>query len=91
MNGYSFLEAVRDELLPNTRVELKLQIEFDDKLIWQAADNCRVVITRLQLFVARIIFNPKGQSMYMSQYLKPKEWTYLRENVEVKRLTTKKR
>lgn len=36
----------------------------------------------MQLFVPRITFNSEGQSLYMSEYLKPHKWTYLRENVE---------
>ena len=67
----------------NTRVELNLEIEFDGNLIWQAADDCRVIITRLQLFVPWITFNSEGQSLYMSHYLKSHKWsTYLGENIE---------
>ena len=73
---------LEDELLPNTRVELNLEVESDGNLIWQAGADCRVIITRMQLFVPRITFNSEGQSLYMSQYLKSQKWTYLRENIE---------
>ena len=82
LNRYSFFEALEDELLPSTRLELNMQIESDANLIWQAADDCRVMITRMQLIVPRITFNSEGQTLYMQQFLKPKKWTYLRENVE---------
>ena len=82
LNRYSFFEMLEDELLPNTRVEINFEIESDDNLIWQAGANCRVVITRMQLFVRPITFNSEGQSSYMSQYLKNHQWTYLRENIE---------
>ena len=82
LNRYSFLESLEDELLPNTRVEINLEIESDGNLIWQAANDCRVIITRMQLSIPRITFNSNGQSLYMSEYLKPRKWTYLRENVE---------
>ena len=82
LNRYSFFEMLENQLLPNTKVEMTFQIEFDGNLIWQAADNCRVVITRMQLYVPRITFNSQGQSAYMSQYLKSRKWTYLRENIE---------
>ena len=82
LNRYSFFESLKDELLPNTRVELNLQIESDGNLIWQAADDCRVIITRMQLFVPRITFNANGQSLYMSECLTARKWSYLRENVE---------
>ena len=82
LNRYSFFEMLEDELLPNTRVEMNFEIESDGNLIWQAGANCRVVITRMQLYVQRITFNREGQSSYMSQYLKNHKWTYLRENIE---------
>ena len=82
LNRYSFFESLKDELLPNTRVELNLEIESDGNLILQAADDCRVIITRMQLFVPRITFNSDGQSLCMSEYLKTRKWSYLRENVE---------
>ena len=82
LNRYSFFEMLEDELLPNTRVEMNFEIESDGKLIWQAGADCRVVITRTQLYVPRITFNSEGQSSYMSQYLKNHKWTYLRENIE---------
>ena len=81
-NRYSFFEMLEDELLPNTRVELNLEVESDGNLIWKAGADCRVIITRMQLFVPRITFNSEGQSLYMRQYLKSQKWTYLRENIE---------
>ena len=77
LNRYSFFEMLEDELLPNTRVEMNFEIESDGNLIWQAGANCRVVITRVQLYVLRITFNSDSQSSYMSH-----KWTYLRENIE---------
>ncbi|CAH3149068.1 unnamed protein product, partial [Porites evermanni] len=82
LNRYSFFEMLEDELLSNTRVEMNFEIESDGNLLWQAGANCRVLITRMQLYVPRITFNSEGQSSYMSQYLKNHKWTYLRENIE---------
>ena len=79
LNRYSFFEALEDKLLPNTKIEINFEIEKDDNLIWRDGGNrCRVVITRLQLFV----FNSEGNKIYMSDYLKPYKWTYLKEVVE---------
>ena len=64
------------------RIEMNFEIESDGNLIWQAGADCRVVITRMQLYVPRETFNSEGQSSYMSQYLKNHKWTYLRENIE---------
>ena len=82
LNRYSFFEMLEDKLLPNTRVEMNFEVESDGNLIWQAGGDCRVVITRMQLYVPRITFNSEGQSSYMSQYLKSHKWTYLRENIK---------
>ena len=54
---------LEDELLPNARVELNLQIESVGNLIWQAGANCRAIIIRMQLFVPRMTFNSEGQSL----------------------------
>ena len=83
LNKFSFFEVLEDELLPNTRLELNLEIESDGNLIWRlAGDPCRVVITRMQLIVPRITFNSECQKLYMEQFLKSHKWTYLRENIE---------
>ena len=83
LNRYSFFESLMDELLPSTRLELNLEIESDDNLIWRTGGvACRVMITRMELIVPRITFNSEGQSLYMNQFLKPHKWVYLRENVE---------
>ena len=83
LNRYSFFESLDDKLLPNTKIELNIQLESDGNLIWRAAGNdCRVVLTRFQLFVPRITFNSEGQKLYMENYLKPYKWVYLNEVVE---------
>ena len=83
LNRYSFFEALEDKLLPNTKIEINFEIEKDDNLIWRTGGNrCRVVITRLQLFVPRLIYNEEGHKIYMKDYLKPETWTYLNEVVE---------
>ena len=83
LNRYAFFEALRDGLLPSTRLKLNLEIESDDNLTWRTGGAaCRVMITRMELIVPRITFNSEGQSLYMNQFLKPHKWVYLRENVE---------
>ena len=83
LNRYSFFESLEDKLLPNTKIELNIELESDGNLIWRTGGNaCRVILTRFQLFVPRITFNSKGQKLYMENYLKPYKWTYLNEVVE---------
>ena len=83
LNRYSFFETFEDKLLPNTKIELNIEIESDNNLIWRAGGaDCRVILTRLQLFVPRLTFNSEGQKLYTENYLKPYKWTYLNEVVE---------
>ena len=82
LNRYGFFGSLLGELLPNSRIEIKIELESDADLVWQATDNCRVVVTKFQLLVPRIVFNSDGKSLYMSKYLDTRKWTYLRELVE---------
>ena len=83
LNRYSFFETLEDKLLPNTKIELNIELESDNNLIWRAGGNaCRVILTSLQLFVPRLTFNSEGQKLYIENYLKPYKWTYLNEVVE---------
>ena len=81
LNRYSFFEALEDKLLPNKKIELNIEFDNDKNLIWRrgapdAADTSyRLIITRLQLFVPRLVFNSEGQKLYMENYLKPDKWT----------------
>ena len=90
LNRYSFFESLKLNLLPSGRLELNIEIESDANLIWQGANNCRVIITKLQLIVPRITFNSEGQSLYMSKFLKPYKLIYLRENIERSNSTTQR-
>ena len=90
LNRYSFFEALERNMLPSGRMELNIEFESDANLIWQGADNCRVILTKLQLIVPRITFNSEGQSLYMSKFLKPYKWMYLRENIERSNSTTQR-
>ena len=75
LNRYSFFEELQDKLLPNVKIELQIEMENDKNLIWRlgAADAAgttyRLVVTRLQLFVPRLIFNSEGQKLYLENYL----------------------
>ena len=83
LNRYSLFESLEDKLLPNTKIELNIELESDNNLIWRAGGNdCRVILTRFQLFVPRLTFNSEGQKLYIENYLKPYKWVYLNEVVE---------
>ena len=46
--------------------------------------DSKVIITKLRLWVPKIIFNEDGLKLYLSDYLKPKTWIYLKEHQEIK-------
>ena len=67
LNRYSFFESLHDQLLPNSRIELKINLESDNNLVWRgnadaegAAHNFHVILSKFQLIVPRIIFNAEG-------------------------------
>ena len=39
------------------------------------------VVTKMQLFLPRIVFTAQGNKMYMERYVKPHKWNYLREEI----------
>ena len=81
LNRYSFFETFEDKLLPQTRVEILFDLASDNQVIWQAADNCRVIFTKTQLIVPQVTFNSEGEILYASLTLNQKKWSYLKETV----------
>ena len=82
LNRYGFFESLHGELLPSSRIEITINLESDNNIAWRArGDDCRVVLTKFQLIVPRIVFNADGKSLYMKEYLDTRKWTYLRELV----------
>ena len=82
LNRYGFFERLHDELLLNTKIELKITLESDANLVWRTGGtDCRVIITKLQLIVPRITFNANGLKIYTGNYFKNKKWSYLREQI----------
>ena len=82
LNRYSFFEALEYKPLPNTKIEINFEIESDANLVFQAADDCRVIVKRIQLYIPKLTFKSEGQKLYMENYLKPQKWTYLNEVVQ---------
>ena len=90
-NRYSFFEGLEDQILPNSKISITVDFESDANLSWGRAVNTnRVMITKFQLIVPRIIFNTKGNELYVSRYPKPRKWTYLREQIYTLNSTTQR-
>ena len=53
-------------------------------LIGGAVNNINLpFISRLVLWVPKMIFNAEGESMFLESFLKPHDWSYLKERVEI--------
>ena len=56
LNRYSYFESLEDKLLSNTKIELNVEFDKDQNLIWRqegadgAGNNYRLIILQLQLF-----------------------------------------
>ena len=45
LNRHDFFDSLYGELLPNSKIELKIELESDADLVWKTADDCRVVLS----------------------------------------------
>ena len=70
LNRYSFFEELRDKMLPDSRFELNIEFESDNNLIWREGnDVCRVIITKLQLYIPRGGSTRVLPKSYLNEYV----------------------
>lgn len=82
LNNYSFFQGLEQNILPPSQIQITLKLTNDDELIFRAnaADAGRVIVTKLILWVPRLIFNDYGLNLISERYTKAR-WSYLREMV----------
>ena len=70
LNRYSFFEALKDKMLPDSRFELNMEFESDN-LIWRRGnDVCRVIITKLQLYIPQsTLITKMTPKSYLNEYV----------------------
>ena len=80
LNLYSYFAAFKNNLHPNLKTNILLTLENDNNIIFKnaGAANSKVILTKLRLWVPKIIFNGDGLKAYLEDYLKPKKWIYLK-------------
>ena len=84
LNRYSFFNSFEDQIAPNSKITIDITFERDDDIIYrQGGDQGRFIVTRLVLWVPKMIFNAEGESLFLNNYLKPHTWMYLKERVEI--------
>ena len=86
LNLYSYFAAFKNNLHPNLKINILLKLEDDSNIIFKnaGAPDSKVILTRLRLWVPKIIFNEVGLKAYLADYLKPNKWIYLKEHQEIK-------
>ena len=81
LNRYSFFEELEDKMLPPMQLTFELTLNDDDELIHKAnaADNGRVVVTRLYLWLPRLTPKDSAYGKFVKDFLKPTKWTYMKD------------
>ena len=81
LNRYSFFEELERKMLPPMQLKNELTLNEDSELIHKAAaaDDGRVIVKRLYLWLPRLIPKDSLYSNFVSEFLKPTTWKYMRD------------
>ena len=82
LNRFSFFQELENKMLPPMQLQIELTLNDDDELIHKAAaaDDGGVVITRLYLWLPKMVPKDSLYSAFISDFLKPTKWVYMRES-----------
>ena len=80
LNLYSYFASFKRNIHPNLKINIEIRLEQDVNLIFRnAAEDGKIIVTKLRLWCPKLIFNAEGLNLYRSDYMKPKKWAYLAE------------
>ena len=81
LNLFSYFASFKRNIHPNLKINIELRLEQDVNLIFRvgAADDGKIIVTKMRLWCPKLIFNAEGLNLYRSDYMKPKKWSYLAE------------
>ena len=81
LNRYSFFQELERKMLPPMQLSIELTLNDDSELIHMAngADAGRVVVKRLYLWLPRLIPKDSMYSKFVSDFLQPTSWVYMRD------------
>ncbi len=83
LNRYSFFEEFSNKLLPTMQMELEMQLQVDEQLIWQNdGTNRRIVVRTFELWVSMLRFTNDGQTLVNENFLALWTWIYMSEMVQ---------
>ena len=67
LNSYSFFEELSDRLLPQMHLEFEIVLQDDSEMIFQSGTTARTIVVR------------KFENLVNENFLKPTQWSYLKE------------
>ena len=82
LNRYPFFDSLKENLCPLGKMEIVIDIEKDDVLMWiqeaanVAANKGRVIITKFNLWVPKLILTDLGKQKYFNKIINPEKWTF---------------
>ena len=82
LNRYPFFESFKEKLCPLGKMEIVLNIEKDNVLMWIAPDATadankgRVIITKLILWVPKLELTDLSKRNYYNKIINPEKWTF---------------
>jgi len=80
LNHFSFFEELNDGRLPPMHLHFKIVLQDDNEMIFQNDGTGRRIVVRLfELWVPQLTLSAEGQKMFNENFLKPAQWTYLKE------------
>ena len=81
LNRYSFFQELERKMLSPMQLTIELTLNEDSELIHMAngTDAGRVVVKRLYLWLPRLIPKDSLYSNFVSEFLKPTQWIYMRD------------
>ena len=88
LNRYPFFESFKDNLCPMGKMEIILNIEKDDVLMWiqpnanVAANKGRVIITDLILCVPKLELTNLGRKNYFDKIINIERWKFNKINYD---------
>ena len=81
LNRYNFFQELEREMLPPMQLTIELTLNEDSELIHMANGTAagRLVVTRLYLWLPKLIPKDSLYTQFISDIMKPNSWKYLRD------------
>ena len=82
LSRYQFFESFKEKLCPLGKMEIVLNIESDNVLMWilpdaaTPANKGRVIIKKLILWVPKLELTDLGKKNYYNKIINPEKWTF---------------